>query len=392
MIILSRVVSLKYKFILQIDFMKKFILTLCVVLTVASAWACTSAIVSGKLTPDGRPLLWKHRDTGEENNKVERIKATKNHLEYVALFNASDTKCREAWMGYNSAGFAIMNTASYNLKSDTVDAAHMDKEGSFMRKALERCHSVSDFKNFLDTLKRPLRVEANFGVIDAQGEGGYFETNNYTYTFYDLNKSEDGILTRTNYSYSGRVDAGFGYIREQNEKDLLAPFIKQKAVTPEVFTEKISRTYYHSLLGEDFTNSGKKWLVDQDFIPRRISTASTVIAGVLPGENPLLTHMWIGIGYPPCSEVRLVWLGENGVPKDLQGVGESGHSPLCDIVVARKNIVYNLKRGSGKEYINLSKLYNAEGTGFCQVLKPINAEYYRKGKLEIDRRRNQLKK
>ena len=98
MIILSRVVSLKYKFILQIDFMKKFILTLCVVLTVASAWACTSAIVSGKLTPDGRPLLWKHRDTGEENNKVERIKATKNHLEYVALFNASDTKCREAWV------------------------------------------------------------------------------------------------------------------------------------------------------------------------------------------------------------------------------------------------------------------------------------------------------
>ena len=25
--------------------------------------ACTSAVISGKVTPDGRPLLWKNRDT-----------------------------------------------------------------------------------------------------------------------------------------------------------------------------------------------------------------------------------------------------------------------------------------------------------------------------------------
>ena len=32
--------------------------------------ACTSAIITGKATPNGKPLLWKHRDTGELNNKV----------------------------------------------------------------------------------------------------------------------------------------------------------------------------------------------------------------------------------------------------------------------------------------------------------------------------------
>ena len=42
-------------------------------LTVA-ADACTSAIVSGKLTANGRPLLWKNRDTNDLNNRVERIK------------------------------------------------------------------------------------------------------------------------------------------------------------------------------------------------------------------------------------------------------------------------------------------------------------------------------
>ncbi len=37
------------------------------------AAACTSAIVSGKLTSNGRPILWKHRDTSDLNNKVARI-------------------------------------------------------------------------------------------------------------------------------------------------------------------------------------------------------------------------------------------------------------------------------------------------------------------------------
>lgn len=38
-----------------------------------------------------------------------------------------------------------------------------------MRKALRVCKTVQDFEHFLDTLPRPMRVEANFGVIDAYG-------------------------------------------------------------------------------------------------------------------------------------------------------------------------------------------------------------------------------
>ena len=40
--------------------------------------ACTSAIISGRLTPDGRPLLWKHRDTDELNNRVDYIARSKS--------------------------------------------------------------------------------------------------------------------------------------------------------------------------------------------------------------------------------------------------------------------------------------------------------------------------
>lgn len=372
--------------------MKKIILTILAALAVGGAHACTSAIISAKNTANGRPLLWKHRDTGEENNKVERIPAKDGNLEYIGLYNATDTACREAWMGYNSAGFAIMNTASYNLKDDTISANRMDKEGFLMARALQVCKTMNDFKEFLDTLSRPMFVEANFGVIDAQGNGGYFETNNYTYTFFDLADAPDGILTRTNYSYSGREDEGYGYIREQNLKETIAPYLQEQKITPAVFTEEISRRFYHSLMCKDFTNCDEEWVVDQDFIPRRSSTATTVIEGVLPGENPALTTMWIGIGYPPCSEIRYVWLGEEGVPEDLRGLGKDGHSELCDTVVARKHEVFSIKRGSGKSYVNIGKMYNATGTGYSQLMKAKNEAIYREGYEKLAQRRKELSK
>lgn len=33
--------------------------------------ACTSAVISGKATADGRPLLWKNRDTDHLQNSVK---------------------------------------------------------------------------------------------------------------------------------------------------------------------------------------------------------------------------------------------------------------------------------------------------------------------------------
>lgn len=372
--------------------MKKILSLVVLCFMVHTIFACTSAIISGSKTANGRPLLWKHRDTGEENNKVERI-TPKGGYEYVALFNASDLKCEEAWMGFNEKGFAIMNTASYNIKDDDIKDDDMDKEGLVMAEALKKCETVDDFEALLKSLPKPLCVEANFGVIDALGNGAYFETNNYDYKRFDLKDSKDGILTRTNYSYSGRDDEGYGYVREKNERTLLEKYVLEGKVTPMLFTETISRTYYHSLLNKDYTNDySAVWLIDQDFIPRRTSTASCVIEGVLPGEDVSLTTMWIGLGFPPCSEVRAVWLGENGVPEELKGSLPNGHSSLCDQVVALKHKVFSRKSKSENMYFNKSLLYNEEGTGFAQLAKKKNEEYYRTVNLYLDKKRKEYKK
>lgn len=344
--------------------------------------ACTSAIVAAHLTADGRPLLWKNRDTGEENNKVERVDAqAPGQYDYIALYNASDSLCREAWMGMNTAGFAVMNTASYNLNNDTI--TDMDKEGLLMTKALLSCRTVDDFEQLLKSHPKPLRVEANFGVIDAEGGAAYFETGNRDYVRYNVADTDEGFIVRTNYSHSGDKNHGSGFTRENNALILMRPHVVARDFTPATFTEELSRTFFNSLLDVDYTHSGRQWIVDQDFIPRRITSATCVIEGVNPGMAVNDAVMWVGLGYGPCSTVRAATFAPGGVPDEIRGSLPSGHASLCDDAVRMKHEVFSLSKGNGKNYLDLSRLYNQAGTGVTQMLINQNLRYYQTKRLEL---------
>ena len=53
------------------------ILTLFIMFFYSEAFCCTSGIFTGKVTADGRPLLWKHRETDELNKRIEYNKKNK---------------------------------------------------------------------------------------------------------------------------------------------------------------------------------------------------------------------------------------------------------------------------------------------------------------------------
>ncbi len=372
--------------------MKKLKTFITVLLTLAGlavprASACTSAIIGAELNPSGRPILWKHRDTSAIDNKVERIPANGDDMGYVALFNAGDKALKEAWIGMNDAGFAIMNTASYNIKDDRVPNKQMDKEGIVMTKALKTCRTVDDFARLLETYPKPMGVEANFGVIDALGNGAYFETNNRVYKRYDLKDAPDHMLVRANYSHSGRRDEGYGYIREANAECLLGPYAAQGAVTPEVLTEEVSRSFYHDLNKRDYSEGPDRWVVDQDFIPRFKSTATVAIEGCRPVESiDYVTPgfvadeyiMWTGLGYPPVSEIRAVRNREGGVDADLRGTMDNGHSPLCEEAKRKRREVFGIHRDNGDRYIDMPLLYNEEGTGYAQQMRRLNHVTYQR--------------
>lgn len=362
---------------------KQAYILICFVASAFSALACTSAIIGADRTANGRPLLWKHRDTSAIDNKVEHVGQSADGFGYTGLFNASDSLLRECWTGFNSEGFAIMNTASYNIKDDDVPEKDMDKEGLVMTLALRKCRTVDDFQNMLDTLPRPMGVEANFGVIDATGAGAYFETNNDSYIRINLEDSPDHVLVRTNYSHKGRPEEGFGYIREANAIRHLAPFVENSNVTPELLTEVVSRSFYHSLFDRDFlADPNQRWVIDQDFIPRYKSCAVIVIEGSIPSmktENRKRKTdyvMWTGLGYPPVSVIYPVVYGPDGVHPDLRGLQPDGHSKASDEAKARRNRVFPRNYDNGDKYIDLERLRNAEGTGYLQLLIPENLKTY----------------
>lgn len=362
--------------------MKKLFLLLAVLCCFsADVFCCTSAIITGKLTPDGRPLMWKHRDTGQENNRIQYFKGEK--YSFLALMDSPVT-ANEVWTGINSAGFCIMNTASYNLKDDDVKESDMDKEGEVMYKALSTCRTLKDFEKLLDQLKRPMGVEANFGVIDAEGGAAYYEVNNRSWTKVDVNDPKvapQGYLIYTNHSYTGRLDEGMGYIRYTTANEIFRNRLAAAAsITPAWIFSNLSRSFRHSLLGMDLVKDGiaaqgSGWFIDQDFIPRKSSSASIVMQGVKPGENPINTVMWTMLGYPPVSVAVPLFIaaGENQ-PGAMLKTSASMNAPMCDMALQLKKNVFPIVRGNGNKYFNFSLLYNAEGTGYMQVLAPVEKQ------------------
>lgn len=207
--------------------MKRFLILLFLALSVPS-FACTSVIVSGKYTRDGRAVMYKHRDSSCKDVSVEYFQGSLYRLMGVVNSNwrrhpvARVPKgTPEVWGGMNEMGFAIMNTATYDLKDDDVPQSEMDKEGVVMYQALSVCATLEEFEYFLDTLSRPMCIETNFGVIDAKGGAAYYEVNNHSWVKFDVNEDPHGYRVVTNFTWTGRPADRKGYDRYEKACKIL---------------------------------------------------------------------------------------------------------------------------------------------------------------------------
>lgn len=241
-------------------------------------------------------MLWKHRDTSHSENYVDTVRSADPRFDYVALFNSEDTLKQEAWAGVNRSGFAIMNTVAGNLPRNS--RRWKDREGFLMSRALQCCVTVADFRNLLDTLPRPLGVQANFGVIDKEGGGAYFETGDNGYKVFSLQDTGEGFLVRSNYAFSGSTKGGYGYDRYANAYSILRPSADDEGITPQLLTDFLSREYYNSATDSVYYSTKPLKIKDSGFIPRPTSASSVVVE--LREEGPV---MWCMLGYPPASYV-----------------------------------------------------------------------------------------
>ncbi|GHT54694.1 hypothetical protein FACS189446_4940 [Bacteroidia bacterium] len=337
--------------------------------------------------------MWKNSDTDNPNHSLIYSDNKGYPLLGIARNTSPNEKTASIWIGTNSEGFSIMNTLSYNLTEER-DAS---RNGTLMRRALEVCKTVPDFQQFLDTLARPLKVEANYGVIDAEGNAAYFETSTTGYRMLDVNDpsvAPNGYLIYTNFSYTGFYDKGEGYIRYQSAQHQVAQRLPAKDFSPQWIFNNLARCYYHSLLDIDFTSrealdlfrSG--YIPDSDLITRKSTASATVIQGVKKGENPELTTLWTALGYPSCSVAMPAWVkAGTDNPALLMRYDNKYTAKICDMALALKENLYDVKRGHGEAYLHFSKLFNQAGTGYRQQLALIENQVFERVNLLIEKSR-----
>ncbi|MDT3695907.1 MAG: hypothetical protein ROY99_05895 [Ignavibacterium sp.] len=367
---------------------KIFICLFVLLLPFSISKPCTTAVVSGKATDDGRPLLLKNRDSDFLQNRL--VYFFDGKIRFIGLVNSADKENNEVWSGFNEAGFGIMNSASYNLKiNDTTKIS--DLEGKIMKLALAGCKTLSDFEALLDTLPKPLGVEANFGVIDAEGGAAYYEVNNFTFIKYDANDpavAPNGYLIRTNYSFAGKENKGYGYIRYKTASDLFSNKIKNGKINFRFLINDVPRCLIHSLTETDLSKnlpdeSDNKYVFFRDYIPRYSTTSAIVVQGVKNNQDPSLTTMWSILGFPLTSVAIPVWLTNDGSLPKILIADETGNAPLCDLALSLKNKVVSEQNDAKENYLNLSALMNKNNTGIKQKLTAIEEKVLNKAEEKI---------
>lgn len=351
--------------------------------------ACTSFIVSGRVTPDGRPLALKNRDTPNLNNHV-MIKQGERY-KFIAVVSDDDKDASNVWQGHNEKGFVIFDTAAYNLNSgDSTDQIKHPSNwyrthgvGWIMRRALEICATTKDFENFLDTLPRPLYSNDNIGVIDGAGGAAYYEVSNRGYVKYDVNDPKVapyGYLIRTNHAFSGdrSLDQGIERYLAIDRIMLDAGFTGNLNINY-LFDHTI-RSLKHGLTNIDLydlepSNANEiKMLPFRDFIPRYLTASASLFQGVKKGENPIHTVAYTIIGSTLATVVvPLVITPEGKLPRFFLGNKEN-HSSMCQAGLKLKERLFPYRRGNGRDYIDLSQLINKENKGILQQVITVENE------------------
>ena len=347
-------------------------------------FACTTFLISGKYTADGRPMLFKNRDTDEMQNSLAYF--TDGKYKYIGLVDGTKDWNKAIWGGYNETDFAIINTAAYNNNlGDTTK--FMDQEGAVMKLALQTCQSLSDFEKLLETLPKPMGVDANFGVIDASGGAAYYETGNRDFKKYDANDpaiAPNGLLIRTNHSMRADLTKGFGFCRYHTAEGVLNQAAADKKLTPSFLFNHLSRNLTHSLTKTDlWTELPAKRDVPEfkffiDYIPRVITSAAICIVGAKDKEHVDQAMMWTVLGFPLTSVAIPVWIagGEN-LPRAVT-MNDQFKSPICSAALKFKEECFPVTYDRMNNYINLSAVINKQKTGYVQLLQPIESMIFEK--------------
>ncbi len=351
---------------------------------------CTLGVASGKATSDGRPLVWKTRDTSEMNNEVAFI--TSYRYKYVAVVNAGGTI---PWMGVNEKGFAILNSVSSDLPAGGGGMGN----GSIMRYALGNCTTVADFVYLLDSTNVTGRqTQTNFGVIDSTGAAAMFETAGYQYWKFDANDSTiapERYVLRTNFAFNGAAQNGihdgiYSVERYKRTTKLIGDFYAGDSLNYKSILRTQMRDFSDSYGDPVPVPYPKKWQSNRPYgyiycylsICRSTSVSAAVIQGVLPKETARLSTLWTILGQP-ASAVAVPYWPVGNPPQQANG---SSTAPLCDIANQIRGLLFDYS--DDVKFIDSYKLLDGNSGGLWTKTFPAEDSIFSAAEIKLNQWRN----
>ncbi|MBD3870288.1 MAG: succinylglutamate desuccinylase/aspartoacylase family protein, partial [Acidobacteria bacterium] len=330
-----------------------------------AAGACTTAVVASEASTTGTPILWKNRDTPVLSNKV--VFVDEAPFAYLCLANARADSGRSCFAGLNEAGFAIINTVAYNVPELAGEVN--DREGIIQADALRTCRTVDDFQRYLEANLGPeLGGQTNIGVFDADGGAALFEVHNHGFERIDAADQPSGYLVNTNFARSGEDGEGEGYIRFERASELFRTF-PPGGVDPEVILHNFSRDLRHPFLDDPGQGGGAElpprppvWINTRDRIDRPFTASAAVIVG---GNEERPATLWIIPGEPLTAAAIPLWVESGRSPAALS---EGERAPLWEESMRIKRGLRPSRIGHTGDYLDLTRLDNAEGSGYLPGL------------------------
>ena len=292
-------------------------------------WACDVAVVSGKVTTDGKPLIWKNFDnSSSDRQQVAYFPAKKSGPGgYLMVYRFEDGmkllnngSAITPSGGVNESGFAIAGTSvyqDYNLMAEPVNINTV-----LMEEALATCTTLAEFESLLK--RWPYYhwgtvISANFVVIDAKGGAALYEcftghlntglnlmqfrkndantgkiTNQYGWTLKRAQSNFIGFHIMTNYNYY--IPWNVGQDRKYRAEALLTQLATEKRINYRTVMREVAKDVVGKQVQTDLsseTNYSTTYCLS-----RNATRSSIVVRGVASGDNPRLATMWVNLGEP----------------------------------------------------------------------------------------------
>jgi hypothetical protein len=298
------------------------------VLFSAQALACDVAAISGNVTTDGRPVIWKNFDNSKSENQQVTYFPAKNASAggYIMVYRYEDGMSLLTGSpitpsaGVNEAGFAAACTSVY--QDYNITAEPLDLTTALLQQALATCVTLADFEKLIKNWPYShlgTMVSANFVAIDAQGGAALYEcftghlnkiVNPMMFKKHDVNTGRVTNQSGTQLTAASSTFVGFcimtnynsyipwnvGQDRQQRAQTLLTNLVNSHTIDYSTVMRKVAKDVVGRQVNTGISSETNYSTVY--CISRNATRSGVVVRGVAKGESPRLATFWCCLGEP----------------------------------------------------------------------------------------------